>query len=109
MKIQILLGWAPREIRSYEWDAPLAATVSMALDHLHQVCLDWQWDAAQWHVAIWGQPADPNRKLANTDRVEVLRGLRVDPKVARRERFEKQGSRSTGLFAKRREGGKQGY
>jgi hypothetical protein len=33
----------------------------------------------------------------------------VDPKVARRERFKKQGARGTGLFAKRRKGGKAGY
>jgi putative ubiquitin-RnfH superfamily antitoxin RatB of RatAB toxin-antitoxin module len=47
--------------------------------------------------------------LNPTDRVEVLRGLRVDPKVARRERFQKQGARTAGLFAKRRPGAKPGY
>jgi putative ubiquitin-RnfH superfamily antitoxin RatB of RatAB toxin-antitoxin module len=33
--------------------------------------------------------------------VEVLRPLQVDPKVARRERFVKQGTRGAGLFAKK--------
>jgi putative ubiquitin-RnfH superfamily antitoxin RatB of RatAB toxin-antitoxin module len=47
--------------------------------------------------------------LKEGDRVEWLRGLRVDPKVARRERFQKQGSRAAGLFASRRPGAKQGY
>jgi sulfur carrier protein len=43
------------------------------------------------------------------DRVEVYRGLKVDPKVARRERFRSQGARAAGLFAKRRPGAKPGY
>jgi putative ubiquitin-RnfH superfamily antitoxin RatB of RatAB toxin-antitoxin module len=41
--------------------------------------------------------------------VEIYRGLLVDPKVARRERFRKQGARAAGLFAKRRPGAKPGY
>ena len=49
------------------------------------------------------------RVLREGDRVEVLRELRVDPKVARRERFNQQGARSTGLFARRRPGAKSGY
>ena len=41
--------------------------------------------------------------------VKAYRGLRVDPMVARHERFKKQGARSAGLFAKRRPGAKPGY
>ena len=37
------------------------------------------------------------------------RPLRVDPKLARRERFKKQGTRGAGLFASRRPGAKPGY
>jgi len=33
----------------------------------------------------------------------------VDPKVARRERFARQGAKTAGLFAKRRAGAKAGY
>jgi putative ubiquitin-RnfH superfamily antitoxin RatB of RatAB toxin-antitoxin module len=47
--------------------------------------------------------------LRDQDRVEVYRPLRVDPKVARRERFVKQGARAAGLFVKRRVGAKPGY
>jgi len=43
------------------------------------------------------------------DRLEIYRPLRVDPKVARRERFAKQGARTTGLFARQRPGAKTGY
>jgi putative ubiquitin-RnfH superfamily antitoxin RatB of RatAB toxin-antitoxin module len=41
--------------------------------------------------------------------VEIYRPLTVDPKVARRERFAKQGARATGLFVKKRAGAKAGY
>jgi putative ubiquitin-RnfH superfamily antitoxin RatB of RatAB toxin-antitoxin module len=47
--------------------------------------------------------------LRDGDRLELLRPLRVDPKVARRERFTGQGARSAGLFAKRRPNSKAGY
>jgi len=109
MNIQLVLSLGPRDIRADEWVAPASASVHMALAHLQTICPDWQWDPVHWHVAIWGQPSHPQQLLKHTDRLEVLRGLRVDPKVARRERFQKQGSRSAGLFAKRRAGAKPGY
>jgi sulfur carrier protein len=43
------------------------------------------------------------------ERIEFYRPLRVDPKVARRERFARQGAKSAGLFAKKRPGAKAGY
>lgn len=60
-------------------------------------------------VGVWGRKIDPGRVLREQDRVEVYRPLQVDPKVARRERFRKQGARAAGLFANRRPGGKPGY
>jgi putative ubiquitin-RnfH superfamily antitoxin RatB of RatAB toxin-antitoxin module len=60
-------------------------------------------------VGVWGRKAELEQVLRNHDRVELYRPLRVDPKVARRERFARQGVRTTGLFAKRRAGSKPGY
>lgn len=60
-------------------------------------------------VGVWRRPARPQQLLRDGDRVEIYRPLTVDPKVARRERFARQGARSAGLFAKRRAGAKQGY
>ena len=60
-------------------------------------------------VAVWGRKVLPHHVLRDGDRVEVLRPLRVDPKLARRERFQQQGARNTGLFARRRPGAKAGY
>ena len=65
--------------------------------------------AADSEVGVWGRRAPLMQALRDDDRVEVARPLRVDPKVARRERFRKQGSRAAGLFAGRRPGSKAGY
>jgi putative ubiquitin-RnfH superfamily antitoxin RatB of RatAB toxin-antitoxin module len=62
----------------------------------------------EW-LGVWGRKANPVQALRDGDRVEVYRPLRVDPKAARRERFQKQGARTAGLFAKRRSNAKSGY
>ena len=51
---------------------------------------------------IWGKRAEPAQLLRDGDRVELYRPLTVDPKVARRERFARQGARTAGLFARER-------
>ena len=60
---------------------------------------------------VWGRKATSNQVLRDYDQVEIYRALRVDPKVARRERFGQQGAKekSAGLFAQRRAGAKAGY
>ena len=58
---------------------------------------------------VWGRLQAADFVLADGDRVEAYRNLTVDPKVARRERFAKQGARGTGLFANQREHAKSGY
>ena len=58
---------------------------------------------------IWGRLANAEHLLQDGDRLEFYRPLKVDPKIARRERFAKQGARSAGLFSQRRPGAKSGY
>lgn len=63
----------------------------------------------QGMVGLWGRKCQAHTPLCAHDRLELYRPLTVDPKVARRERFGQQGARTAGLFARRREGAKQGY
>lgn len=60
-------------------------------------------------MGVWGRQVGLTHTLCDQDRVEIYRPLRVDPKVARRERFVKQGARAAGLFVKKRPGAKAGY
>ncbi|MEO8120036.1 MAG: RnfH family protein [Rhodoferax sp.] len=66
-------------------------------------------DQAATVVGVWGRKASLEQMLRENDRVEIYRPLTVDPKVARRERFAKQGARTAGLFVKKRPGAKAGY
>jgi putative ubiquitin-RnfH superfamily antitoxin RatB of RatAB toxin-antitoxin module len=58
---------------------------------------------------VWGRLVDGAYELQSGDRLEFYRALTVDPKVARRQRFKKQGAKRSGLFAKRRPGAVAGY
>ena len=60
-------------------------------------------------LSIWGEPCTLDSVLEPQDRLEVTKPIRVDPKVARRERFKLQGAKAAGLFAKKRAGAKAGY
>jgi len=110
MRVLIVLGWAPRELHQFDWLATDGASVHDTRLYLEQEFPLFKTQASEdWHAAIWGKPVEPSCVLQEGDRIEWLRGLRVDPKVARRERFQRQGSRSAGLFASKRPGAKAGY
>ena len=109
--VRITLVWspAPRQWVEKTLELPDGATVASAL-----VVSGWKdrfgLDAMP-NVAfgIWNLPAQLQTPLHDLDRVEVYRPLTVDPKVARRQRFNKQGTKAAGLFAKKRAGAKAGY
>lgn len=83
------------EVREWSGTLPSGAQVADALRHAS--C-----EAAEpISVGIWGKAAVLTQALRDGDRVEVYRPLRVDPKVARRERFARQGTRGAGLFARK--------
>lgn len=109
MKITLCWSPAPRQVELLELELLQGSTAKDALrasgwlerwPELAQDGVDW---------GVWGHKAQAHTPLADGDRVTLVRPLRVDPKVARRERFGKQGARAAGLFAKRRVGAKPGY
>ena len=109
LQVTVAYSPAPREV--IEWALRLGdgATVMTALQAcgLHSAYPDV--DLARAEVGIWGSKSAPDVPLRDGDRVEVYRPLLVDPKIARRERFRKQGARAAGLFAGKRQGQKAGY
>jgi uncharacterized protein len=108
--ISVAASLRARHIMQTELRLPAGARIAQALALLAQHP-EWASLCAEPElaVAIWGERATPSQLLHDGDRLELLRRLRVDPKVARRERFQKQGARSAGLFATRRPGAKPGY
>jgi len=103
IRVVVAASPGPRQVLEWPLQLPEGATVKDALAACPQL------DAAGAEVGVWGRKAALEAPLREGDRVEVCRGLLVDPKVARRERFQKQGARAAGLFAKRRPGAKPGY
>lgn len=100
---------AAREMREWQLELPAGASVEDALRASSIGAEFPSLDLAAAGFGVWGREAAAGRQLRDGDRVEVYRPLRVDPKVARRERFRTQGARATGLFSKKRPGAKPGY
>jgi putative ubiquitin-RnfH superfamily antitoxin RatB of RatAB toxin-antitoxin module len=99
MRITVVHSHAPRQLWLRELDLDSGATVREALAASGLLDAFPTLDLGACTVAVWGQRAQPTQRLREGDRVEVCRPLKVDPKVARRERFRAQGMRTAGLFA----------
>lgn len=109
MQVTLVYSPAPRTVVEEVLAVPPGATVD---DALHASTLPARFPNVDWSTlpsGCWGRAVDVRTALRDGDRIEWCRPLTVDPKVARRERFRRQGARATGLFARRREGGKPGY
>lgn len=109
MKISLLYAPAPREVVELVLEVHESCTLGDALAQAGWLVRFPEIQAEPLALGVWGRKAEWGRVLRDGDRVEVVRELRVDPKVARRERFKGQGARATGLFANRRPGSKAGY
>jgi putative ubiquitin-RnfH superfamily antitoxin RatB of RatAB toxin-antitoxin module len=101
LRVTVVHSPAPRDVRELVLDLPEGASVADAL----RAC----GLATDAEAGVWGRRAEASQLLRDRDRVELYRPLVVDPKVARRERFRRQGARAVGLFSQRRPGAKQGY
>ena len=109
MQVWVVYAPRPRQVEEIALNLPQPSCVLDALHHSGLLQRFPEIDTPSVLVGIWGRQASLQQTLREHDRVEVYRALRVDPKVARRERFVKQGARTTGLFVKKRPGAKAGY
>lgn len=109
MQITLVFSPAPREVLELHLHLPEGCTAHMALDQAGWLKAYPDLGMPALTLGVWGRRVGREHVLQDGDRLEVYRALRVDPKVARRERFVGQGARGTGLFAKRKAGSKAGY
>ena len=105
MKVTLAWSFQARQAEEREIELPLNADVEQAQDAwLNLLPVDWVQDLREsndGHWSIWGRRVALDQVLRPGDRLEWTRPLRVDPKVARRERFVNQGPGRAGLFAKK--------
>ncbi len=105
--VQCCYSPQPRQVLELTLTLESGTTVEQALALLAP---HWQWPAGQITAqGIWGRRVALGELLKDGDRLELYRALRVDPKVARRQRFKRQGAKRSGLFAQRRPGAVPGY
>ncbi len=107
--VTVLYSPQPRSVHEWALALPPGATVLQALEASGLSAAFPDVDLHSALVGVWGRKARLEQPLRERDRVEIYRPLKVDPKLARRERFRKQGTRAAGLFAQRRKGAKPGY
>jgi putative ubiquitin-RnfH superfamily antitoxin RatB of RatAB toxin-antitoxin module len=106
LTITVVFSPAARQVT--EWSLVLfsPATIAQTLDSFPALTFVWHQAVgegkplADASVGIWGKQALATALLQDGDRLEIYRPLAVDPKVARRERFQTQGRRRAGLFVK---------
>ena len=109
MKVSLIYSPAPRVVREWIMEVPSNTRAEWVIEKsgVLQAFPQLQTDALL--LGVWGQRVETSHILLPDDRLEVYRSLLVEPKVARRERFKRQGSKGAGLFADVRVGGKAGY
>lgn len=100
----VVFGFAPRQVFESSVALACGSTVKSVLaasgvlaqfpDLLAELA------AGQCTVGIWSRRVDVAAAVRAGDRVEIYRQLLKDPKIARRERFKRQGIQRAGLFAK---------
>lgn len=98
LEIEVLVSLGPRQVERVRLSVPAGSTVRQALEAagvlgrwpgLNQDALA----AGDWVVAVWGRKERAGHVLKDRDRIELLRGLKVDPKEARRVRYRAHGEK----------------
>jgi putative ubiquitin-RnfH superfamily antitoxin RatB of RatAB toxin-antitoxin module len=91
IRVEVACADGPHRVRRRSVELPAGATAADAL----RACglLDELGSAALEGLAlgVWGRVCAPTAVLRDGDRLELLRPLRVDPKDARRLRYERDG------------------
>lgn len=108
--ITLVYSPRPREVRETALTVEEGCTVAQALQSSGLLAGLSALELLELSCGVWGRKVPPDHVVQAQDRIELYRPLTVDPKVARRERFARQGAKkAAGLFAKRRAGAKAGY
>jgi len=93
LNVQVSYSPAPRQVDQVDLQLPAGSTVTEALRasgllERHGLTLD-----EHLSVGIWTKLRPLDTPLRDADRIEIYRGLLVDPKEARRQRYRKQPQR----------------
>ena len=91
--VEVWFASAPHELHQVALQLPEGSTIADAVKASGLVAALPPEAQDALATAIWGKVKDPATPLRAQDRVELLRGLKVDPKEARRQRYRRDGIR----------------
>ena len=90
MKVQVSYSPAPRQVDQVELDLPPGSRLADALRASGLLERHGLSAGDGLSVGIWGKAKPLDTPVREADRIEIYRGLTVDPKEARRQRYRKQ-------------------
>ena len=91
--VEVVYAAAPHRVTRVSLRLAAGATVSQAIRASGLVDRMAPDELAQLEAGVWGRLAPGGTALRDGDRVELTRGLLVDPKEARRQRYRRDGVR----------------
>lgn len=109
IEVSVVYSDVARHVHEFSVQLPCTGTVIQAIEASGLLRQFPDLDVHTCVVGVWGRRVSLAHVLRTQDRIEIYRPLTVDPKVARRTRFAKQGARGAGLFARRRPQVKKDY
>jgi putative ubiquitin-RnfH superfamily antitoxin RatB of RatAB toxin-antitoxin module len=96
LRIEVVYCAAPGQVDCVSLDLPAGSTAVQALHASGLLARHGLADAAL-EVGVWSRVCPPGTVLRDRDRVEIYRPLTVDPKEARRQRYQRQVGSMAGL------------
>jgi putative ubiquitin-RnfH superfamily antitoxin RatB of RatAB toxin-antitoxin module len=94
LRVEVLWGPAPHDTRRVALTLPAGSTAGQALA-ASGLLVEFP-ELAQAPMGVWGRACTAETVLRDLDRVELYRGLTVDPKEARRLRHGRGGGGRAG-------------
>ena len=97
--VEVELAWSlgPRHVELVKLTLPAGISVAQAIASCAERLAAAGLAPDAWQAALWGRRVAPSHQLTNGDRIELCRALTVDPKEARRLRYQGQGGRAARL------------
>lgn len=88
LRVEVAYSPAAGEVDLVALQLPRGSTLADAL-RASGLAAKYGLDEASVRVGIWCKPKELDSPLRDRDRVEIYRPLRVDPKEARRQRYQR--------------------
>jgi uncharacterized protein len=102
--ITVTVAYSPaaRQLDVVELLVPAASTVAFAIQQSGVLTRHASIDLATQKIGVWGHLCTLDQVLRDLDRIEIYRPLLVDPKEARRQRYQRDKVKPTGTSSRRR-------